>query len=69
MSTLPRLNGIIGALESGQHAFLTFAPCNIEAAIACKSQSSTESYSRANTMAGTSVLSVTVCSIYSTADR
>lgn len=34
MSKLPRLNGIIGALESGQHAFLTFAPCDIEAAIA-----------------------------------
>ncbi len=34
MSTLPRLNGIIRALESNHHAFLTFMPCDIEAAIA-----------------------------------
>jgi 4-hydroxy-2-oxoheptanedioate aldolase len=31
---LPRLNGIVRALESGQHAFLTFAPCDIETAFA-----------------------------------
>ncbi len=34
MATLPRLNGIIRALESGQHAFTTFMPPDIEAAIA-----------------------------------
>jgi 4-hydroxy-2-oxoheptanedioate aldolase len=37
MSTLPRLNGIIRALESGQHAFTTFAPCDVETAIALQS--------------------------------
>ena len=26
MSPLPRLNGVIRALESGQHAFALFAP-------------------------------------------
>jgi 4-hydroxy-2-oxoheptanedioate aldolase len=31
---LPRLNGIIRALESGQHAFTTFTPPDVEAAIA-----------------------------------
>jgi 4-hydroxy-2-oxoheptanedioate aldolase len=30
----PRLNGIIRALESGQHAFTTFMPPDVEAAIA-----------------------------------
>src|SRR3970282_287250 len=30
----PRLNGIIRALESGQHAFTTFMPLDVEAAIA-----------------------------------
>ncbi|HXF52827.1 MAG TPA: aldolase/citrate lyase family protein [Hyphomicrobiaceae bacterium] len=33
MSTLPRLNGVIRALESGQHAFTLFAPCEVETAI------------------------------------
>jgi 4-hydroxy-2-oxoheptanedioate aldolase len=33
MPTLPRLNGIIRALESGQHAFALFAPCEVETAI------------------------------------
>jgi 4-hydroxy-2-oxoheptanedioate aldolase len=33
MSDLPRLNGIIGALESGGHAFAQFAPMGIESAI------------------------------------
>jgi 4-hydroxy-2-oxoheptanedioate aldolase len=28
-----RLNGIIGALESGQHAFTLFAPCDVEFAV------------------------------------
>jgi 4-hydroxy-2-oxoheptanedioate aldolase len=28
-----RLNGIIGALESGQHAFTLFAPCEVEFAV------------------------------------
>ena len=36
MST-PRLNGIIRALESGQHAFATFAACDVETAIALQS--------------------------------
>ncbi|HET9405462.1 MAG TPA: aldolase/citrate lyase family protein [Burkholderiales bacterium] len=31
---LPRLNGIIRALESGQHAFTTFLPPDVESAIA-----------------------------------
>jgi len=30
----PRLNGIIRALESGQHAFTTFMPPDVEAAVA-----------------------------------
>jgi 4-hydroxy-2-oxoheptanedioate aldolase len=30
MSTLPRLNGIIRALEAGQHSFSLFAPCEVE---------------------------------------
>jgi len=34
MATLPRLNGIIRALESGQQAFTTFMPPDVEAAIA-----------------------------------
>ena len=34
MATLPRLNGIIRALESGQHAFTTFLPPDVESAIA-----------------------------------
>ena len=33
MSALPRLNGIIRALEPGQHAFSLFAPCEIETAV------------------------------------
>ena len=33
MSALPRLNGLIRALESGQPAFSLFAPCEIETAI------------------------------------
>ena len=33
MATLPRLNGIIRALESGQCAFSLFAPPNIETAV------------------------------------
>ena len=37
MSELSRLNGIIRALESGQHAFSTFAPCDVETAIALQS--------------------------------
>lgn len=34
MSDLPRLNGMIRALEGGQPAFATFAPTEVEAAIA-----------------------------------
>jgi 4-hydroxy-2-oxoheptanedioate aldolase len=34
MATLPRLNGILRALESGQHAFTAFAPADVETAIA-----------------------------------
>ncbi|MFT5540118.1 MAG: 4-hydroxy-2-oxoheptanedioate aldolase [Alphaproteobacteria bacterium] len=34
MSTLPRLNAVIGALEKGLPAFTTFSPPNIAAAIA-----------------------------------
>ena len=34
---LPRLNGIIRALESGQHAFTTFMPPDVEAALAVQS--------------------------------
>ena len=37
MPTPPRLNGIIRALESGQHAFTTFAPADVETAIALQS--------------------------------
>jgi 4-hydroxy-2-oxoheptanedioate aldolase len=33
MTTLPRLNGIIRALEAG-HSFTTFAPCDVESALA-----------------------------------
>jgi 4-hydroxy-2-oxoheptanedioate aldolase len=33
MASLPRLNGIIRALESGGHSFTLFAPCEVEAAI------------------------------------
>lgn len=33
MSKLGRVNGIIRALESGQHAFTLFAPCDVEFAI------------------------------------
>jgi 4-hydroxy-2-oxoheptanedioate aldolase len=32
-----RLNGIIRALESGQHAFAVFSPCDVESAIALHS--------------------------------
>ena len=34
MATLPRLNGVIRALESSQHAFTLFTPCDVESAIA-----------------------------------
>ena len=34
MATLTRLNGVIRALESGQHAFTLFTPCDVESAIA-----------------------------------
>jgi 4-hydroxy-2-oxoheptanedioate aldolase len=34
MATLPRLNGVLRALESGQHAFALFTPCDVESAIA-----------------------------------
>lgn len=34
MSDLPRLNGLIGALASGGHAFAQFAPMEVETAIA-----------------------------------
>jgi 4-hydroxy-2-oxoheptanedioate aldolase len=34
MATLPRLNGVIRAFESGQHAFTLFTPCDVESAIA-----------------------------------
>jgi 4-hydroxy-2-oxoheptanedioate aldolase len=37
MATLPRLNGVIRALESGQHAFTLFTPCDVESAIALQS--------------------------------
>jgi 4-hydroxy-2-oxoheptanedioate aldolase len=33
MATLPRLNGVIRALESGQHAFTLFAPCEVETSV------------------------------------
>ena len=32
MATLPRLNGIIRALESGAHSFTLFAPAEVETA-------------------------------------
>src|SRR5580658_11340144 len=32
MAELPRLNGVIGALEKGQHALTTFSPADVEAA-------------------------------------
>src|SRR5215469_12997979 len=34
MAELPRLNGVIGALEKGRHALTTFTPADVEAAIA-----------------------------------
>ena len=34
MAELPRLNGVIGALEKGQHALTTFTPADVESAIA-----------------------------------
>ncbi len=34
MSTLPRLNGLIGALEAGQHCFSLFSPCEVDSAVA-----------------------------------
>src|SRR5690242_19472946 len=34
MAELPRLNGVIGALEQGRHALTTFTPADVEAAIA-----------------------------------
>ena len=34
MADIPRLNGIIRALEAGQHAFTAFTPTDVEAAIA-----------------------------------
>ena len=34
MAELPRLNGVIRALEAGQHALTTFTPPDVEAAIA-----------------------------------
>ena len=34
MAELPRLNGVIRALESGQHAFTCFAPAEIDSALA-----------------------------------
>ncbi len=37
--TIPRLNGLIKALESGQHAFSLFAPCEIDVAIALQGSS------------------------------
>ena len=37
MSTLPRLNGIIRALEAGQHSFTLFAPCELETVIELQS--------------------------------
>jgi 4-hydroxy-2-oxoheptanedioate aldolase len=36
MITLPRLNGIIRSLEAG-HSFTTFAPCDVESALALQS--------------------------------
>ena len=34
MAELPRLNGVIGALQQGRHALTTFTPADVEAAIA-----------------------------------
>ena len=34
MAELPRLNGVIGALEKGRHALTTFTPADVEAAVA-----------------------------------
>src|SRR5919201_7037750 len=34
MAEIPRLNGIIRALEQGQHAFTAFTPADVESAIA-----------------------------------
>ena len=34
MAELPRLNGVIGALEKGQHALTAFSPTDVDAAIA-----------------------------------
>ena len=34
MAELPRLNSVIGALEKGQHALVTFSPADVESAIA-----------------------------------
>jgi 4-hydroxy-2-oxoheptanedioate aldolase len=34
MAELPRLNGVIGALENGRHALTTFTPADTEAAVA-----------------------------------
>src|SRR5580700_12263100 len=34
MADLPRLNGVIGALEKGRHALTTFTPADVEAAVA-----------------------------------
>ena len=34
MAELPRLNGVIGALEKGHHALVTFAQADVETAIA-----------------------------------
>ena len=34
MAELPRLNGVIRALEAGQHALTRFSPADVEAAIA-----------------------------------
>jgi 4-hydroxy-2-oxoheptanedioate aldolase len=34
MAELPRLNGIIRALEQGQHALTCFAPADVDSALA-----------------------------------
>ena len=34
MADIPRLNGVIRALEQGKHAFTTFTPADPEAALA-----------------------------------
>ena len=33
MASIPRLNGLIRAMEAGQHAFSLFAPCEVETAV------------------------------------